>query len=126
MSVARIIPRWVYVVFAWVLLALGVIGIVVPGLPTTPFVLVAAWAAARGSTRLHDWLQAHRIFGPIIRDWESNGAVSRRAKWSATIMMVICAIIVFLTAPKWWMAAIATAIMSIVSTWLWLRPEPHR
>lgn len=126
MSVARIIPRWVYVVFAWVLLALGVIGIVVPGLPTTPFVLVAAWAAARGSTRLHDWLQAHQIFGPIIRDWESNGAVSRRAKWSATIMMVICAIIVFLTAPKWWMAAIATAIMSIVSTWLWLRPEPHR
>jgi len=126
MSVAHAIPRWLYVLFAWLLLALGVIGIVVPGLPTTPFVLAAAWAAARGSKRLHAWLQSHRLFGPMIRDWEAHRAVSRRAKWSATIMMALCAIIFFLTAPKWWMAATGSGIMSIVCTWLWLRPEPHR
>jgi uncharacterized protein len=118
------IPRWLYVVFAWVLLALGVIGIALPGLPTTPFVLAAAWAAARGSKRLHDRMHAHPNFGPMLREWETTGAVSRRAKWSATIMMAISAVIFFVTAPKWWMAATGTTIMTIVCIWLWLRPEP--
>lgn len=119
-----LIPRWVYLVFAWIMLALGIVGVVLPGLPTTPFILLAAWGAGRGSKRLHDWLHAHRTFGPMIRDWEANGAVSRRAKWAATITMVACAIIMFATAPKWWMAATGTGIMLITGTWLWLRPEP--
>ncbi len=108
------------------MLALGVIGIVLPGLPTTPFVLLAAWAAARGSKRLHDWMHANPTFGPMIRDWEASGAVTRRAKWAATITMLACAVIMFVTAPKWWMAATGTAIMTMTGTWLWLRPEPNR
>ena len=120
-----LIPRWAYLVFAWAMLALGVIGIVLPGLPTTPFILLAAWGAARGSQRLHDWMQTHRLFGPMIRDWEASGAVSRRAKWAATITMLVCAVVMFLTAPKWWMAATGTGIMAITGTWLWLRPEPN-
>ena len=121
-----LIPRWAYLLFAWAMLALGVIGIALPGLPTTPFILLAAWAAARGSKRLHDWMQAHRVFGPMIRDWEASGAVSRRAKWAATITMVACAVIMFVAAPKWWMAATGSAIMTMTGTWLWLRPEPNR
>jgi len=119
------VRRWPYLLLAWAALALGVVGIVLPGLPTTPFVLLAAWAAARGSTRLHDWLRAHRTFGPMIRDWEAQGAVSRRAKWTATLMMAVSAVIFFLTAPKPWMAMTGTAIMAVVATWLWLRPEPR-
>lgn len=125
MTARTFIPRWLYVVLAWLLLALGVIGIVVPGLPTTPFVLAAAWAAARGSKRLHAWMHTHRLFGPMIKDWETTGAVSRRAKWVATISMFLCAVIMFLTAPKWWMATTGTVIMAIVAVWLWLRPEPQ-
>jgi uncharacterized membrane protein YbaN (DUF454 family) len=116
--------RWPYLLLAWVALALGLVGIVLPGLPTTPFVLLAAWAAARGSTRLHRWLRVHRLFGPMIREWEAQGAVNRRAKWMATLMMAASAAIFFLTAPKLWMAATGTAIMAVVATWLWLRPEP--
>src|SRR3546814_15381867 len=77
----------------------------VPGLPTVPFVLLSAYAAARGSRRLHAWLRRHRQFGPMIRDWQSQGAVSRRAQWLATVMMAACAAILFLTAPQAWMAA---------------------
>jgi uncharacterized membrane protein YbaN (DUF454 family) len=117
--------RWPYLLLAWIALALAVIGIVVPGLPTTPFVLLAAWAAARGSTRLHRWLETHRVFGPMIRDWQAQGAVSRRAKWSASIAMLVCAAIFFLTAPKWWMAASGSAVMALVAIWLWRRPEPR-
>lgn len=116
--------RWLWWLLAYASLALGVIGIVVPGLPTVPFVLLSAFAAARGSQRLHARLLADRRFGPMIRDWQSQGAVSRRAKWLATTMMSACAAVMFLTAPKLWMAATGTTIMTVVATWLWLRPEP--
>ena len=116
--------RLLWLALAYTALALGVIGIFVPGLPTTPFVLLSAFAAARGSRRLHAWLLAHRQFGPMIRDWQASGAVSRRAKRAATAMMALSAVLMFLTAPKAWMAATGTAIMAVVAIWLWLRPEP--
>ena len=117
--------RWLWWLLAYASLALGMIGIVVPGLPTVPFVLLSAFAAARGSRRLYAWLRAHRQFGPMIRDWEAHGAVGRRAKWLASIMMALCAVIMLLTAPKLWMAGTGTAIMAVVATWLWFRPEPR-
>lgn len=117
--------RWAWWLLAYASLGLGLIGIVIPGLPTVPFVLLAAFAAARGSTHLHRRLLAHAQFGPIIRDWQSQGAVSRRAKWLATVMMSACAAVMFLTAPKVWMAAAGTTVMALVALWLWRRPEPH-
>lgn len=124
MSLHLRVRRWLWLGLAYLCLGLGVIGIFLPGLPTTPFVLLAAYAAARGSKRLHAWLLGHRVFGPMIRDWEATGSVSRRAKYWAIGTMAFCAAIFFLTAPKWWMAATGTGIMAIVGTWLWLRPEP--
>ena len=61
----------------------------------------------------------------MIRDWETQGAVSRRAKRLATGMMAVCAVIMFLTAPALWMAATGTAVMTVVAVWLWRRPEPR-
>ena len=124
--VARGRLRWAWWLLAWLALALGVIGIVVPGLPTVPFILLSAYAAARGSARLHAWLLGHRRFGPMIRDWQAGGAVSHRAKWLATAMMAIAAGVMVLTAPRWWMAATGIAIMAVVDAWLWRRPEPRR
>ena len=118
--------RLLWWLLAYASLGLGIVGIVVPGLPTVPFVLLAAFAAARSLRRLHAWLLAHRRFGPLIRDWEREGAVSRRAKRLAIAMMSLCAVVMFLTAPKWWMAAIGTAIMAVVAAWLWRRPEPRQ
>src|SRR5690606_437076 len=117
--------RWAWWLLAYAALGLGLVGIVLPGLPTVPLVLLAAYAAARGSRRLHRWLLAHRQFGPVIRDWQAQGAVSRRGKRLATAMMSACAAILFLTAPRVWMAATGTAIMAVVALWLWSRPEPH-
>ncbi|MCU0681252.1 MAG: YbaN family protein [Polyangiaceae bacterium] len=116
--------RWLWALCAYLSLGLGIIGIVVPGLPTVPFVLLAAFCAARGSAKLHAKLLAHRRFGPMIRDWQANGAVSRRSKWLATTMMSICAVIMFLTSPKVWAAAAGAATMACTAIWLWRRPEP--
>ena len=117
--------RWAWWLLAYAALGLGLVGIVLPGLPTVPFVLLSAYAAARGSRRLHGWLRRHRLFGPMIRDWQAQGAVSRRAKRLAVGMMAVSAVLMFLTAPRIWMAATGTAIMAIVAAWLWRRPEPR-
>lgn len=68
-------------------LGLGLIGVVLPGLPTTPFVLLAAACFARASPRLHGWLTTHRYLGPMVRDWEANRSLPLRVKWIAITMM---------------------------------------
>ena len=127
----RVRYRWAWWLLAYASLGLGIVGIFVPGLPTTVFVLISAWAAARGSERLHRWLHAHPRFGPAIRDWQAHGAVSRRAKWMATATMAVCAVILLLVmlrfpAHRWWMTALPIACMALVAAWLWRRPEPPR
>jgi len=120
-------PRaWAWLALAWLSLGLAVLGVVLPGLPTTPFVLLAAWAASRGSRRLHDWLLAHRLFGRIIEDWHAQGAVSRSAKWWASATMLLCAVVLLVLTPHWAFAAVGCTIMAVVAGWLWRRPEPAR
>ena len=63
--------------------ALGAVGVLVPLLPTVPFMLLAAFCFARGSDRFHDWLVNHPRFGPAIQDWQAHGAISRRGKVAA-------------------------------------------
>ncbi|SDY91115.1 hypothetical protein SAMN05518669_117134 [Variovorax sp. YR634] len=110
--------------FALLCLVLGLIGVVVPGMPTTVFILMAAWAAARSSPRLHAWLLNHRLFGPLLHNWANGRTVSRRAKWSATATMAVCAVIVSFTAHRTWLAVLAIACMATVLAWLWSRPLP--
>ena len=121
--------RWAWWLLAYVSLGIGIVGIFIPLVPTTVFILVAAYAASRGSDRLHHYLQQHSRFGPMIRDWQAHGAVSRRAKWAATLTMLACAgvllaITVRVASYSWWMAALSIACMAVVSVWLWMRPEP--
>jgi len=121
--------RWAWWLLAYASLGVGIIGIFVPVLPTTVFVLVAAWAAARGSERLEQRLLAHPYFGPMIHAWRAHRAVPRRAKWAATWTMLACAavlLVVMLMVPshRGWMVALPIGCMAVVGTWLWLRPEP--
>ncbi len=68
-------------------LLLGALGVALPLLPTTPFVILAAFAFARSSPALHDWLMRNRTFGPVIADWRTNGAIAPRYKGLALAMM---------------------------------------
>ncbi len=109
---------------AYTSLGLGLIGIFLPGLPTVPFVLLSAFAAARGSERLHAWLLTHRQFGPMIRDWQRQGAVSRRAKRLAITMMTLSGLLMLVFIPNRWLALPGIVVMLCVGFWLWRRPEP--
>jgi uncharacterized membrane protein YbaN (DUF454 family) len=81
--------RWLLWVAGSISLALGLIGVVLPGLPTTPFVLLAAACYAKASPRLHGWLLNHRFMGPMIRDWETHRSLTRRTKTVAQASMVL-------------------------------------
>ncbi|WP_199740155.1 YbaN family protein [Acidovorax sp. FJL06] len=116
--------RWLLQAFAVLCLVMGAIGVVVPGLPTTVFILMAAWAAARSSPRLYRWLWNQRLFGPLLRNWAQGGKVSRRAKWSAALMMSLSAVVLLLTVSRPWIVAVAIGSMACVLAWLWRRPEP--
>ena len=81
--------RWLLWLAGTVSLGLGIVGVVLPGLPTTPFVLLAAACYARASPRLHGWLLRHRVFGPMVRDWETHRSLTRRTKTVAQVSMVL-------------------------------------
>jgi uncharacterized membrane protein YbaN (DUF454 family) len=81
--------RALWLTVGCVAVALGAIGVVLPLLPTTPFLIVAAWCFARSSRRLHRWLLANRHFGPLIRNWQENGAIDRRSKTLAVGTMAV-------------------------------------
>jgi len=105
-------------------LCTGIAGIFIPGLPTTVFILIAGWAAARSSPRLHAWLWRHPIFGPMLLNWSRGGTVSRKAKYSASAMMSVCAAVLWLAPTPMWVRWLACGCMACVLIWLWLRPEP--
>ena len=115
--------RWLYQLLAFVSLGLGVLGIFLPVLPTTPFILLAAWASTRGSPRLLAWLESHPAFGQMLRDWRHGGVVSRKAKWSATIVMASSALIILLFVRKPFVQVVAIGSMACALAWLWKRPE---
>ena len=115
--------RWLLKLVAVVSLALGIIGAFVPVVPTVPFILLAAWAAARSSPRLSNWLEQHPTMGPYIREWRHGGVVRRSAKWTATLMMSGGAVIMLILVRPLWVPITAIAIMASVAVWLWLRPE---
>ena len=115
--------RWLLMVLAMLSLALGVVGIFVPGLPTVPFILLSAWAASRSSPRLLAWLESHAAFGPMLQEWRLGGVVRRRAKWAATVAMSASGLFMLWSMQKRWLAVALIAVMACVAVWLWLRPE---
>lgn len=107
-------------------LGLAFIGAVLPGMPSTVFVLISAWAAARGSPRFHRWLLQHPWFGPSLANWANGRKVSRRAKWTASASMSVCALILYWVDGNPWLTGLAVLCMACVCAWLWSRPEPDK
>ena len=86
------IVRYGYAALGTVMLALGAIGFVLPVMPGTMFLLVAAWAFARSAPTVHRWLHEHRWFGPALQRWERERCVDRTTKWLASAMLGLSAV----------------------------------
>lgn len=120
---APLLLRWLLLLLAVASLVLAVIGLFLPVVPTVPFVLLAAWAAARSSPRLSKWLESHPRMGPHIRDWRQGGVVRRPAKWMATAMMSISGAGMLFFAGARWQVLATLGFLAAVLVWLWFRPE---
>ena len=119
--------RYAYLALGWVCVGLGAIGVVVPGMPTVVFLLVAVWAFARSSERFHRWLLAHPRFGPPVLDWQRHGVIRRRAKLSALACMALAIVVlVFLAGFHWAATAALVAVICGAALFVATRPEAPR
>lgn len=118
--------RWLWLVLAWLSIGLALLGVVLPGLPTTEFVLLAAWAASRSSPRLSAWLENHRLLGPVLRDWRDGGVIPRHTKWLSALSMSLALAIMLLTVSHLPSVLFAAGGMACGALWIWSRPEHRR
>ena len=84
-------------ILAYTSIALAAIGIVLPLLPTTPFVLLAAWSAGKGSPAFSAWLEKHPTFGPAIENWRGRRAIPVKGKWLACTVLCSSWFVLFAT-----------------------------
>jgi len=110
--------KTLFVVLGALSLLLGLVGIFVPLLPTTPFLLLAAALWVRSSPRLYAWLLAHRRLGPYIRNFRENRAIPLRAKiLSVTLLWATLLYCIFFVVEEWWWAQLALLAVAVGVTW---------
>ena len=105
---------------------LGFIGAILPGMPTTVFLILAAWAASKGWPQMDNWLLNHPKYGSTLRDWRAHGTVPRKAKWLASIMMLISGIIMLFTTAPLAVKPFTNITILIVAICLLRLPEPDQ
>ena len=104
--------RSVYFLLGWGFFGLGAVGTVVPGLPTTPFMLLALWAFARSSKRFHDWLYAHPVFGPPLQQWHIHRVIPVKVKVLSVVTMAASFVyLTFFTDVNTWVKVIVALVM---------------
>ena len=96
---------------------LGIIGIFLPLLPTTPFVLLASGCFMRSSPKFHQWLHQHRTFGPIIADWQQHGAVTTKVKIRGAVCMLISFALSIAIVSYFWLKIALLLMLVILLSW---------
>jgi len=120
----RVYRRRLLQALGWVCVGLGAIGVVLPIMPTTVFLLIALWAFARSSPRLHAWLLNNPHFGPYIEDWENHRVIPVRAKVMAIGMMTASGLwLAFGTNAPLYVVLGVIAVMLSVAVFILTRPS---
>ncbi|PDT85785.1 YbaN family protein [Sinorhizobium sp. BJ1] len=119
--------RVVLLGLGWAMIGLGLVGIFLPLMPTTPFLLLAAWLFARSSPDLERWLLDHSLFGQPLREWREAGAISRGAKICAISFMTAGFAYFWLrTEPSPLVAATVAVIIVAAGAFVASRAEPRK
>lgn len=104
-------------------LSLGLLGIPLPILPTTPFILLAAFCFSKGSPRLRAWLEGHPRFGPAIAAWEENGAIPRKGKTAAVVLMLCTLLLSVAMGLSIVILALQALCLACAATFVLSRPD---
>lgn len=116
--------RLLFLSLGWLSIAIGIAGIFLPILPTTPLAILAAWFFSKSSVRWHTWLLQHKIFGPTIAQWEASGVINLKAKTLATTMIILLFsyTLIFVNVVLW-IKCIVSLIGLGVLIFIWTRPS---
>jgi uncharacterized membrane protein YbaN (DUF454 family) len=114
--------RYLYLGIGYACLGLAVVGAVLPLMPTTVFLLIAAWAFGRANPQLREKLRNSPRFGPLLRDWEEHRAIRPRAKRAAVLGMAASWVVVAVVFRDLLASAIAGAILVAVAAYILTRP----
>ena len=87
--------RTILISLGWLCVGLGFVGVFVPGIPTTIFLIIALWAFTKSSKKLRHWLLNHKRFGPILNNWQQHKVVPRRAKILMVVLMSLAVILFY-------------------------------
>lgn len=134
------IVRLAFIMAGCMAVGIGVLGLILPLLPGTPFLIVAAWCFSRGSVRFHDWLVGHRLVGPLICNWRDHQVIPLPAKIGATIGLVTSVVFLICVVPNhpafagdfwftpvveagWPIPTIAGMVNAVIGTFILSRPS---
>jgi hypothetical protein len=116
--------RSLYFLLGWFFFGVGAVGTVVPGLPTTPFMLLALWAFSKSSQRFYDWLYAHPVFGPPLQRWRNHRVIPGTAKLLAVATMTASlAYLAFFTDISIWIKMLAAMVMLYGAAFILSKPS---
>ncbi len=115
--------RYIWAFFGLICVGLAIVGVVLPLLPTVPFLLLAAYFFARSSERLHSWLVSHKMFGPLILDWQTNGAINTKAKRLSTVSIVLIFVLSLIIGLRPLILGIQAVVLGCVLFFIWTRPN---
>lgn len=119
--------KFMLLMIGWFFVILGAIGLFLPVLPTTPFLLIALWAFSQSSERFHYWLYNHRTFGPPLQEWSKYGVIPLRAKIMAIATMTVSATLVIgFSSTPWYGLAAMIILMLIGAGFILSRPSRRK
>ena len=113
----------VLLTLGWICVSLGFIGIFVPGLPTTIFLIIALWAFTKTSKKLRHWLLHHKRFGPILSNWQEHKVVPRRAKILMVTLMILSVILFHYSLQNLYLTAGLIIILVLVAIYVIALPS---
>lgn len=113
--------KYIYRILGLISVAIGYVGIFVPGLPTTTFVILAGWLFAKSSPKFNRWLHAHPLFGKYLTDWEERRVYPTRGKYAMMGAMTVSTVILYFTV-SFKAAGLLALFSAVISVWAWRYP----
>ena len=102
----------------WLCVGLGFVGVFVPGIPTTIFLIIALWAFTKSSKKLRNWLLNHKRFGPILNNWQQHKVVPRRAKILMVVLMSLASILFYYSLQNLYLTIGLVIILVLVAIYV--------
>ena len=110
--------KMILISLGWFCVSLGFIGIFVPGIPTTIFLIIALWAFTKSSKKLRNWLLNHKRFGPILNNWQQHKVVPRRAKILMVVLMSLASILFYYSLQNLYLTIGLVIILVLVAIYV--------